>query len=112
MVEIYKSVGRPQLLAEFFPRDDFSGSLQQVGKYLKRLFLQPYSRAVLAQFPGCEVRRKHSEANNFSGRAAVRRRHGSTKFSIRKCRRERPAPTFPALQYGGARRQLPIRPSV
>src|SRR5580700_11280311 len=90
MVEIYKSIGRPQLLAEFFPRDDFSGTLQQVGKYLKGLFLQPYPRAVPAQFPGCEVRRKHSEANNFSGRAAVRRRHGSTKFSILKCRRERP----------------------
>src|ERR1700694_3879250 len=47
IVEIHESIGRPQRLLQFVPRNDLAGTLKQHTKYLERLVLEPDSDAVL-----------------------------------------------------------------
>ena len=55
VVEIDKGVGRPDLLPQIVAGDHPSGIFKQRGQDLERLFLQPDSGAILAQFAGRQV---------------------------------------------------------
>ena len=55
VLEVNKSVGGPQSVAEFFPRYQFAGMFEQDGQNLERHFLELDLAAVMAQFVGGEV---------------------------------------------------------
>ena len=66
MVKVDKGVFGPNLLAQFFARDQFARTFQEDGTDLKGLALQGDLRPILAEFASAQVRLKDSEANNMS----------------------------------------------
>ena len=67
VVEVDKRVFGPDFLAQLFPRDQLALVFQQDGADLKRLALQGHLCAILAQFPGLQVRFKNPETDNLRG---------------------------------------------
>jgi hypothetical protein len=55
MVEIDKSVGRPNLRSQLLVSDHIAGAFEQSGQDLQRLTLQPQSYTVFAQFPCADI---------------------------------------------------------
>src|SRR5271163_272944 len=55
MVEIDKSVGRPNLCSQLLESDHIAGALEQSGQNLQRLTLQPQSYTSFAQLPCSNV---------------------------------------------------------
>ena len=64
MVEVHKSVCRPESGAQLLPRHDLPRALQQHGKDLKRLFLEFHLRAISAQFACPQVCFEDAEVNH------------------------------------------------
>ena len=75
--EVDKSVGRPELLAEFFSRSCFSGSLQQEQQKFEGLLAEFYFQAVLSQFTCPRTNLEDSKAN---GQDLARETHGAHLF--------------------------------
>jgi hypothetical protein len=55
MVEVDKSVRRPQMSSQLFPSDDRARPLQQHDQNLEGLLLKSYLGSIAAQFPGPEI---------------------------------------------------------
>jgi hypothetical protein len=49
VLKVHEGLSRPELLAQFLPRDDFPRSLHQQSQHLEGLFLQFELRPALAQ---------------------------------------------------------------
>jgi hypothetical protein len=64
MVEVHKGIGGPQPGVQIFPRDDFSGTLEEHCQHLKGLFLKANLEAVAAELPDAKVYLKDSKADN------------------------------------------------
>jgi len=63
VIEIDKRIGGPELLAQFFSRNNFSFMLKKSDKYSKGLFLKLDLDTVLAQFATTYVNFKDSKPN-------------------------------------------------
>jgi hypothetical protein len=63
VVEVDKSVVRPQPLPQLFPGNHYPGTFEQRFQQLKGLHLQPYARPIASEFAGREVDVKLSDAN-------------------------------------------------
>ena len=48
VIEVDKGIGRPQLLANFFPGNHVARPLEQQRQYLEGLFLESYAPAAFA----------------------------------------------------------------
>ena len=55
MVEVDKSIGRPDLLAQFLARYEIAGVLQQGGQHLNGLTLHTQLDPALAQFTDTDI---------------------------------------------------------
>jgi hypothetical protein len=55
VVEVYKGVSRPELIAQFLSRDQVAVGLQQDGQHLQRLALEAKLYAAFAQFAGAHI---------------------------------------------------------
>jgi hypothetical protein len=55
MIEVDERVHRPELAAQLLSSNQFSRSFKQRREQLKRLFLELYLLAPLAQFPGAKI---------------------------------------------------------
>jgi hypothetical protein len=76
MIEIDKRIRGPDFFAQLVACNDLTGILQQGNEHLKRLFLEPYAGAVLAQFSGVQVDFKNAEAQQPGFVIGGRHRHG------------------------------------
>jgi len=65
--EIYECVGRPELSAEFFPRDNVAGMPEQNLQYLERLPLEGQAGAPFAQFAGASIKFERAETQQTRG---------------------------------------------
>jgi hypothetical protein len=70
VIEIHEGVSGPQFLAHLLASDQVTAALQQEDEHLKRLFLEPKLRAVLAKLSGRVVELKHSEPRDSAGLVA------------------------------------------
>ena len=61
LVEVDEGVVRPQPGAQFFPGDQFAGSVDQRTQDIERLALQLDAGPVFADFPGNEIDVEHTE---------------------------------------------------
>jgi hypothetical protein len=68
MIEIYKRVGGPKPAAQFLPRNDFTGTLEEHGQNPERLLLKPDFDAIAAKLTGAKVGFKGSEADDIMDR--------------------------------------------
>src|ERR1700742_698001 len=64
MIEVDKSVWRPQPLAQFFSRPRLARSLKQQGEHLNRLLRNPDSAAIPAKLSAFQIQLKKAEAND------------------------------------------------
>jgi hypothetical protein len=64
MIEIDKSIRRPQPLAQLFSRHHLARPLKQQGKHLNRLLRNPDTAAILAKLPALQIQLKKTEANH------------------------------------------------
>src|SRR5712692_7873593 len=62
-VEVHEGIRRPELLLEFFSRDDLTRMLQQQRQDVKRLVLKLDLQAVLAQLARTQIELECAEAN-------------------------------------------------
>jgi len=63
MLEVDKSIGRPELVTEFFSRSNFSGSLKQKQQKFEGLLTEFYFQALLSQLTCSRIDLEDSEAN-------------------------------------------------
>lgn len=64
MIEIHKSVGRPQAGPEIFAGDDLAGALKEHRQNPEGLLLEAHPQAVAANLAGGKVGFKDSKADN------------------------------------------------
>ena len=82
VVEVNKSVIRPEFFAEFLPGYHLSRAFQKKRQNLKGLFLQTNSGAVLSQFPCGEVCLEDPKTDNPGSRVGRRRGHAAMPRSL------------------------------
>ena len=73
-VKIHEDAGRPDPVAQFFPRDHLAGTLQEHHENLERLVLQLDLRPLPAHLPGPQIDFENSEPNNVVGVFGLHRR--------------------------------------
>ena len=64
VIEIDECISLPQAISQFIPGDDLTGSFQENGQNLERLFREFQAETVLAKFAGLKVHLENTEAHD------------------------------------------------
>jgi len=61
LLEVHEGLSWPELLLQFFSGDGLARVLEEHGKNIHRLTLQPNLHSLLAEFPGTRIELEHAK---------------------------------------------------